>query len=152
MREFHTHTSRQSFQPTDTRRAIGAPMRWVLLGAALVGLVVGEAQSAWASSSVSETQVNRAEGQLTVQIVGRFCEYQRHEVVLALRDVWSVRAVEFLTDHGTLRVRYQSAWRSRDEIAEEVGRALSLGLLCSAQVQEGEHQAPQVATLLDVRR
>lgn len=92
------------------------------------------------------------QGEFLVQIVGRFCEYQRQEVVLALRDVWTVRAVEFLTDHGTLRVRYQSAWRSRDEIAMEVGRALSLGLLCSAQVQEGEHQSPQVATLLDVRR
>lgn len=75
-----------------------------------------------------------ADGELIVQIVGRFCEYQRRDVEAALEGIWSVRRIEFLNDHGTLRLFYESRGGTEAELASAVERALSLGWFCSAHV------------------
>lgn len=77
---------------------------------------------------------NGGRGQFVVQIVGRFCEYQRRDVKAALQDLWSVRHIEFLNDHGTLRLFYESRGGTEAELASAVERALSLGWFCSAHV------------------
>jgi hypothetical protein len=109
---------------------------WIVLVAAMI-LVAGS--TAWASSDSApdaalERGVASGGGQFVVQIVGRFCEYQRRDVEAALGQLWNVRRVEFLNDHGTLRLFYDSQSRTRMEMARSVERALSLGWFCSAYV------------------
>lgn len=89
---------------------------------------------------------------MAVQIFGRFCEYQRSDIVAALQDVWSVEAVEFLTDHGTLRVRYASGAKAREDVAREIERALSFGWFCTAQALGAEALLHNEYTLLRVAR
>ncbi len=89
---------------------------------------------------------------ITIQIYGRFCEYQRSEVVAALQDVWSVEAMEFLTDHGTLRVRYAIGSRTREDVAHEIERALSLGWFCTARANGADAPLSDDYTLLRVAR
>ncbi|MFO0774693.1 MAG: hypothetical protein U0172_08525 [Nitrospiraceae bacterium] len=127
-----------------------------MICAALVGVVAGLDRSAVASSSVSDAQVARADGHVeafvTVQIAGRFCRYQRAEVKAALDEVWSVDAVEFLNDQGTIRVFFDRTRKPPVAVAGELEHALSLGLLCTAHVHPSESELPSPATLLQVRR
>jgi hypothetical protein len=102
----------------------------------------------WAlSNAFSDETPGRVEangdGQFVVQIVGRFCQYQRHDVEVALGEIWSVSRIEFLNDHGTLRLFFDSHDRTRTEVAKSVERALSLGWFCSAHVDpDANAEAP----------
>lgn len=130
---------------------------WRLL---VVGLTVGVISGTGLSSSdanastgtSAETEIRRNEPPLTVQIAGRFCRYQREDVKAALGEVWSVDAVEFLTDDGTVRVFFEPGRKSRADVADEVEHALSLGWLCTATVERGERDRAASMHLLQVRR
>lgn len=76
-------------------------------------------------------------GQVIVQIGGRYCEYYREEVERALRRFPAVQAVEFLNDHGTVLVRYQSEGIPPAQLAESVEQALASGIGCRAWVDRG---------------
>ncbi|GKS57094.1 hypothetical protein YTPLAS18_06210 [Nitrospira sp.] len=89
---------------------------------------------------------------VTVQIAGRFCEYQRADVKAALADVWSVVTVEFLNDHGTLRVSYHPGNKARADLIWEMERALSIGWFCTARIQEAGDEGNRVFGLLDLKR
>ena len=75
--------------------------------------------------------------QVIVQIGGRFCEYHRDEVEGALRRFSTVQAVEFLNDHGTVLVRYQSDGVPPVQLAASVEQALASGIGCKAWVDRG---------------
>jgi hypothetical protein len=74
--------------------------------------------------------------QAIVQIGGRFCEYHRKDVERALRRYGEVRSVEFLNDHGTVLVRYESGGVSPAELAESAMKA-AFGTGCKAWVDRG---------------
>ncbi len=65
------------------------------------------------------------------------CEYYREDVEGALRALKTVRAVEFLNDHGTVLVRYQLGSETPEAFAGAVHRALASGWNCSARVDSG---------------
>lgn len=88
------------------------------------------------SATVSE-QEDVAVSQVIVQIGGRFCEYHRDEVEGALRRFPTVQAVEFLNDHGTVLVRYQSGGVPPVQLAASVEQALASGIGCKAWVDRG---------------
>ncbi|SPP63734.1 hypothetical protein [Nitrospira lenta] len=75
--------------------------------------------------------------QVILQIGGRFCEYHREEVEGALRRFSMVHAVEFLNDHGTVLVRYQSDGVPPMQLAMSVEQALASGIGCKAWVDRG---------------
>lgn len=75
--------------------------------------------------------------QIIVQIGGRFCEYHRDEVEGALRRFPAVQAVEFLNDHGTVLVRYDTSGVPPTQMAESVEQALASGIGCRAWVDRG---------------
>lgn len=89
---------------------------------------------------------------LTVQIAGRFCEYERDDVKVALGDVWSVDAVEFVNDQGTLSVYFDRRTKAPSDVAQELERALSFGWFCTAQVHESGQERLPLIGLLEVRR
>lgn len=118
-------------------------------------LVLGGWSNASAVHSPRIGEVSAADlgdSSMTVQIFGRFCEYERRDIVAALQDVWSVEAVEFLTDHGTLRVRYAIGSKAREDVAHAIERALSLGLFCTAQTEAADAPLSKDYTLLRVAR
>lgn len=78
--------------------------------------------------------------QVIVQIGGRYCEYHRDEVEGALRRYPAVQDVEFLNDHGTVLVRYQSDRVPPAQLAESVEQALASGIGCKAWVDRGGQQ------------
>lgn len=88
------------------------------------------------SVTVPEREVP-ALNQVIVQIGGRFCEYHRDEVEGALRRFSTVQAVEFLNDHGTVLVRYQSDGFPPGQLAASVEQALASGIGCKAWVDRG---------------
>ena len=65
------------------------------------------------------------------------CEYRRSEVREALSRFREIRAVEFLNQHGTLLVRYQSGTAQPEAFADAVERALAMGWGCKAWVDRG---------------
>lgn len=75
--------------------------------------------------------------QVVVQIGGRFCEYHREEVEEALRQFDAVRQVEFLNDHGTVLVRYETGRVLPERLAGAVEYALAMGWNCKAWVARG---------------
>jgi hypothetical protein len=79
-------------------------------------------------------------GEAIVQIFGRMCEYHREDVEAALRAFKTVRAVEFLNNHGTVLVRYQPGSETPEQLAGAVHRALASGWNCSARVDRGEQR------------
>ncbi|MFO0706899.1 MAG: hypothetical protein U0412_08595 [Nitrospira sp.] len=78
-----------------------------------------------------------AASQVIVQIGGRFCEYYRDEVEGALRRFSAVQAVEFLNNHGTVLVRYQTEAVTPAHLAASVEQALASGIGCKAWVDRG---------------
>ncbi len=70
-----------------------------------------------------------------VQIGGRQCEYHRSDVEGALRRFDAVRQVEFLNNHGTVLVRFESGAVQPEQLAQAVERALALGWGCKAWVE-----------------
>lgn len=78
--------------------------------------------------------------QVIVQIGGRYCEYHREEVEGALRRFSAVQEVEFLNNHGTVLVRYQSDRVPPAQLAESVEQALASGIGCKAWVDRGGQQ------------
>lgn len=121
----------------------------LVVAAVGAGLCSPDAQAT--TNGAAETEVRRAEHQLTVQIAGRFCRYQRADVKAALGEVWSVDAVEFLNEDGTVRVFFEQGYKLPAEVAEEVEHALSLGLLCTATVERGQPEQSASLQLLQVR-
>ena len=95
-----------------------------------------QAEETRQSATVSE-QEDVAVSQVIVQIGGRFCEYHRDEVEGALRRFPTVQAVEFLNDHGTVLVRYQSGGVPPVQLAASVEQALASGIGCKAWVDRG---------------
>lgn len=75
-----------------------------------------------------------------LQIYGRHCEYHREEVEAALRAFDGVRQVEFLNNHGTVLVHYQSGGETAQQFADAVDRALTMGWNCSVGVDRGEEK------------
>lgn len=122
-----------------------------LVVAAAVGEGLCRSDAEATPNGSAETELRRAKHQLTVQIAGRFCRYQRADVKAALGEVWSVDAVEFLNEDGTVRVFFEQGYKSPAEVAEEVEHALSLGLLCTATVERGQPQQSVSLQLLQVR-
>lgn len=81
--------------------------------------------------------VSANEQEVIVQIGGQMCEYRRSEVRRALDRFPDIRAVEFLNQHGTLLVRYQSGSAQPEAFADAVERALAMGWGCKAWVDRG---------------
>lgn len=77
------------------------------------------------------------EQEVIVQIGGQMCEYRRSEVREALARFQEIRTVEFLNQHGTLLVRYQSGAAQPEAFADAVERALAMGWGCKAWVDRG---------------
>jgi len=73
--------------------------------------------------------------QAIVQIGGRQCEYHRSEVEGALRRFDAVQQVDFLNNHGTVRVTYRSNGLPPEHLAEAVERALAMGWGCKAWIE-----------------
>lgn len=73
--------------------------------------------------------------QAIVQIGGRHCEYHRSEVEEALRRFDAVQQVDFLNNHGTLRVIYRGGGLPPERLAEAVERALAMGWGCKAWIE-----------------
>jgi hypothetical protein len=84
---------------------------------------------------------SNAISQVIVQIGGRFCEYHRVEVEAALRRYQAVREVEFLNNHGTVLVRYQTDGVPVSQLAEAVEQALASSMGCKAWVDRGGQQS-----------
>jgi len=89
--------------------------------------------------SVSETPGPLS--QVIVQIGGRFCEYHRDVVEAALRRHQVVQEVEFLNNHGTVLVRYQTDGVPASRLANSVEQALASGIGCKAWVDRGGQQS-----------
>lgn len=79
--------------------------------------------------------------QVIVQIGGRFCEYHREDIEGALRRYPAVHHVEFLNDHGTLLIRYETDGVAPTQLAESAARA-AFGMGCTVWVDRGG--SPQV--------
>jgi hypothetical protein len=101
--------------------------------------MIGEAAAGISEETLRPGQALQANGSLEafVQIGGRFCEYRRSEVEGALRRFDAVQQVEFLNQHGTLRVRYLPGAVGADQLADAVERALAMGWQCKAWVDRG---------------
>ena len=94
-----------------------------------------------ASQGFPETEHKAVGGQVIIQIGGRLCEYHRKDVDAALRRHKGVETVEFLNDHGTVLVGYDSAVVVPGQLAESVERALAMGIGCKAWVDRGGLQS-----------
>lgn len=117
------------------------------LGLVGIGVVVGlsvcmsvQAEEAPQSATAPELK-DAAASQVIVQIGGRYCEYHRDEVEGALRRFSAVQTVEFLNNHGTVLVRYQSDGVPPVQLASSVEQALASGIGCKAWVDRGGSQS-----------
>lgn len=111
------------------------------LGLVGIGLAVGLSVCAPVQAGDGQQSVTVPEdasvNQVIVQIGGRFCEYHREEVEVALRRFPTVRAVEFLNNHGTVLVRYRPDGVPPGQLAASVEQALASGIGCKAWVDRG---------------
>jgi len=85
----------------------------------------------------STTPASQHVGQVLVQIGGRFCEYLPRRVEEALFEFHPVHQVEFLNDHGTVLVQYDSDRVSPAQLVASVEGAISSGIGCRAWVDRG---------------
>ncbi|MBI5411396.1 MAG: cation transporter [Nitrospirae bacterium] len=115
------------------RRVMALLVFCLMVGSALVGQG-RPAESAAEPELGVHAQAGR---EVIVQIGGRHCEYHRQDVDRALRRFASVKQVEFLNQHGTVLVRYQSGAERPEQLAEAVERALAMGWGCKAWVDRG---------------
>jgi copper chaperone CopZ len=99
-------------------------------------LLVG---AVWAENQPKPVLQVEAQGtdHTIIQIGGRMCEYRRDEVEGALRRFDAVRQVEFLNNHGTVLVRFQSNAVRPEQLAQAVERTLVMGWNCKAWVERG---------------
>jgi hypothetical protein len=96
----------------------------------IIVLTIGTADLGGAFSATIDTTI--------IQIYGRMCEYHREDVEGALRPFSVVRQVEFLNDHGTVLVHYQSGSKTPEQFADAVEQALAAGWGCLARVDRGQ--------------
>lgn len=95
------------------------------------------AGAAWAedpSGPVSPVETQGTDHTI-VQIGGRHCEYHRDDVESALHRFDVVRQVEFLNNHGTVLVRFESGAVQPEQLAQAVERSLAMGWGCKAWVE-----------------
>lgn len=86
---------------------------------------------------LSSTRTPAKVDQVIVQIGGRFCEYLPQRVEAVLYGFHPVQQVEFLNDHGTLLVQYDSERVSPAQLVASVEGAVSSGIGCRAWVDRG---------------
>jgi hypothetical protein len=103
-------------------------------------IIHGTSSSAIEVPEADSVESKTATGKVIVQIYGRMCEYHREDVEAALRPFKTVRQVEFLNDHGTVLVRYQSGSETPEQYAGAVDRAVATGWNCTARVDRGERR------------
>ena len=113
-------------------------MRSALFLALTGWVMVGTSSFAAETPETESAESKTAAGEAIVQIFGRMCEYHREDVETALRAFKTVRRVEFLNDHGTVRVQCQLGSETPEQLAGAVHRALAAGWNCSARVDRGE--------------
>jgi hypothetical protein len=101
-------------------------------------MMIGTSSFAVGASDTGFVASNRATGEAIVQIYGRMCEYHREDVEAAFRRFKSVQQVEFLNDHGTVLVRYETGSDTPEQFADAVEQALAAGWSCSARVDRGQ--------------
>ncbi|HXX76484.1 MAG TPA: hypothetical protein VEI50_15240 [Nitrospiraceae bacterium] len=106
----------------------GLAGRLVAIG--VIVLTIGSPNLGAASSKTIDTTI--------IQIYGRMCEYHREDVEGALRSFSVVQQVEFLNDHGTVLVHYQSGSKTPEQFADAVEQTLAAGWGCSARVDRGQ--------------
>lgn len=99
-------------------------------------LLVGLIRAAEADDVPSRT-ASATRHEVIVQIGGRMCEYHRSDVQQALGRFPEIQAVEFLNQHGTVLVRYQSGSTQPEAFADAVERVLAMGWGCKAWVDRG---------------
>ncbi|BFU95352.1 MAG: exported protein of unknown function [Nitrospira sp.] len=80
--------------------------------------------------------------QAIVQIGGRFCEYHRKDIELALRRHEAVQSIEFLNNHGTVLIRFEAGGVPPDQLAETAAEA-AFGTGCRAWVDQGGRVSPR---------
>ena len=111
-------------------------MTRVILSLAIIAVLP---MAASAENKDSPGHLLRISGQDTnqaiVQIGGRQCEYHRSDVEGALRQFEGVRQVEFLNNHGTVLVRFESGAVKPEQLAQAVERALAMGWGCKAWIE-----------------
>lgn len=107
--------------------------------AAMVMLpIVGLAEQ---SVPVSSPPTSGKLDHVMVQIGGRFCEYFPQRVEAVLRGFHPVQLVEFLNDHGTVLVQYDSERVSPGQLVASVEGAISSGIGCRAWLDRGGRQS-----------
>lgn len=97
-------------------------------------LLVGAARAEGPSNPVSPVETQGTDHTI-VQIGGRHCEYHRDDVEGALRRFDAVRQIEFLNNHGTVLVRFESGIVHPEQLAQAVERALAMGWGCKAWLE-----------------